>query len=413
MKIAFAVHLQQLVMSKECNQNTIRLLGDTGLWNVLPVLILDASTAVAESATTTVIKSLEQEAKITANETADESFVSLFLSEAFLGKLLTAGRNPKDSIRLVRVLSLWVSVAEKSDVIFNNLKNRGAYDDLVKVYLGEDILLKMNVMELALQLASFKAGINFIHSSDMLQQLIIDLNDDLTEDVIKVGLLDVISQLIEIEANSSSSLLVDNPIISTTIQKFVRSSDSTKILVGVKAWGRRTVAIGILDDTKLATQVANLMNHLSNTDISVAVLRAWTAVYSNLLTRSDGVSAPVEAVLLETLLPNVLRLFPSRPFPEIRTECYNLLSSVASVEVAMIEALSGLRTFLLDPQSDSGHEVLTAKHKFVKELLRYHSENGSVIKAIGADGVRMLKSFAKTGPFYVTSTEMSVDQVAG
>jgi len=127
----------------------------------------------------------------------------------------------------------------------------------------------------------------------------------------------------------------------------------------------------------------------------------------------EGASGPA-AEIWETaekrLLPLALRNLKAKPFPEVRSHTWRLLSVFAAkCHNAAQAALPSeeMRLFMLDFASETSTEARIAKHEFVVALVKHQSRlvHGCLEEKVG----EVLEEFARQGPHWQPHPQASVD----
>jgi hypothetical protein len=302
--------------------------------------------------------------------------------------------NGSETVR-VRVLALLIDAARRNPAdLLPALKTLGYVENILLTFLTNDLLVKLNGAMLVEALGSFPEGSRLLAEDDrLLSALEMEIADPLDETSENSVLL--------VLANLGRT---QNPLFWRKVENFI--SSPSRVLVGLRV-------LMALPPGHLRTREAALARPLLNSlDASnVEAVKAASECWSGLL----GIwsfSLASEAV------NKADRLLLSKPFPDVRTQLWRLLTEVISVFPAaesrkLVAKDTGVRKLLEDFKSEEDYEARRAKWGFVKKLVSVEN-----VKIMFDDSPNLFDSlvlYAKEGLAFapLVAKDVSVDQLVG
>ncbi|PFH33954.1 hypothetical protein BESB_071060 [Besnoitia besnoiti] len=372
----------------------VLLAAEAGLYQLLPGLLRDPDVGVASDASKVILASLD-----------GPEGVQLFTSEAFWQALTAAAASDNEMVK-IRVLALFVEAGRKSEELFNSLLARGAFAQLLNAFMTDDLLLKISLISLIEQLASYPRGANYIATSSIPLRLVGELADECLDDTSMVSLVYVIAEVIKQQPQLASEMFAaSNGLLPRTLEGLLSVSGATpqeknELCCAIAAWGSIAgSAPGYAAVSKAVPEFAAEMTaHFSGeTEVANLAMDAWTNVLNAL---SDPLG-PEMTDFMGPLVEAALKTHLSRPFGESRVHSYPLLRALCRWKPAVraLFASEELRRTLVDPFSEEASDAKYAKNAFLKKLVADHTE---WLAALIDEGyLSKLKTFADAGPFYV------------
>jgi len=293
----------------------------------------------------------------------------------------------------------------ESDV-FSVLAASGAFKRVLDAFLTDDILLKLNAVELMDALGSYQAGQEFLCRNGVPEQLAADLTDPMCDDSVRLCVARLLGFVLLREPSLIRAVLPSQQApFAQALAGFLDSRNITERLCALQAFGNIAAHQSGLEfflqwPEFLRTVVS--MTASSQNEACKAAMSAWANVLGN-QPRKDatGPNAEIWRVGGEQVLTLVLKNLSQKPFPDIRADTWRLLAVFASSQEAARKMLvsDDMREKLLDFSSDTASEAKIAKHEFVQALVQH---NGSWLGAFLDENIdAMLCEYAKQGPFWM------------
>jgi len=276
-------------------------------------------------------------------------------------------------------------------------------------FLTDDILLKLNAVELMDALGSYQAGQEFLSQHGVPEQLAADLSDPQGDASVRLCVVRILGFALLRNPSLMQTLLPNQQSsLAKAIAGFLDSRTPAERLVGLQAMGNIAVHQGGLQFFLQWPAVMNIVVSLPaspQNDICKEAMTAWT----NLLGRpppkdGDGASetdAEVWKLGHQQVLPMVLKTLSHKPFPDVRACSWRLLAALACSKDAARKMLVAdeMREKLLDFASETESGAKIAKHEFVKALVKHQ---GPWLAAFLDENIEMmLVEFAKQGPYWM------------
>jgi len=293
---------------------------------LLSSLLVDRDLSVGEQSATALLTAIKQR---------DEAITDCFFSDEVCGVFLQAIKCSSTEV-VLRVLHLIIEVGKITQTYFIKCRELGFYDAALDLNLTEDILLKLNCIELIENLGSGQFGAAFLVEKNISSKLLKDLEDPLGDSAYNCSLLRTLAFIIERDPSQMSEMFL-NETCETKLQQFLSGSESEKLCVMsvwssiVRAGGYDTLEERIPNISK---KIAEIAISSSSVALGVAAMRAFSSALV------AGVKIPTELIqtISEDLLPKSLTLLLRRPFPEWRISVYELYDVLLQFKF-MVEAL--------------------------------------------------------------------------
>eukprot|EP00921_Rhytidocystis_pertsovi_P009182 GHVQ01014774.1.p1 GENE.GHVQ01014774.1~~GHVQ01014774.1.p1 ORF type:complete len:377 (+),score=45.31 GHVQ01014774.1:762-1892(+) len=361
-----------------------------GLVSVLNTLASDEDLSIATSA---------GQALLELCRCHNQPVLDKLLRKEFMDPIEKGLHSSEDMEVKVRVFQLFVSLGAVSERAFEYFEER-IFKLLLSAYFSDDLLVKLNVVELINQLGQTPKGVEMLSREDMPRKLVRDLSPDaLLDDAGRVCVLNVISNILRMNPTLVEDLVKQNGTIMNTLEEFlICPRTHTNFIAlrrsGLYSWGnicstpQGLKAIESRPDlTALAAE--SLADSSCETSVPVASMCAWTSVLSSHRVVEDEVVLKVLSVILR------------QPFNDIRVHGYELLTALMMFPFAARRlCLSKDHVRLLtDFLSENDIHSKYAKHTLVKTIVSRHRE--WLTTEIDTDVLRDLDAFAAGGPFFV------------
>mmetsp|Transcript_1740 Transcript_1740/g.3865 ORF Transcript_1740/g.3865 Transcript_1740/m.3865 type:complete len:498 (+) Transcript_1740:117-1610(+) len=405
--------LQQLAVSG--GDEGVSRLSQHGLLDAVEGLLLDEDTGTAEAAAGVLRTVIEYKATRSMGLEAVKK-MQQSLNASSMG----------DTQR-IRILNLFVVLGRESESVFSSLEESGAYKMVLDSFITDDLLLKLNAVELMDALGSFLKGQEFLSRQGVPEKLAENLEDPMCDDSIRLCVVRLLGLIIRRTPEILERLLPSRDrVLAQHIAGMLESSgsDTTHRMTALNAWANISVSSvsGLAFWLNWEGRKNTLLSLVASTNNEVCkgAMAAWSVVLEDrppYATTHGGHEAPV--VLLwdiaeKELAPIVLKNLISKPFPDVRFHAWNLLALlVRSKTVAqMVMPSDEMREILLDFSSETESPARIGKHSFVKVIVAW---NGEWLASFLDEKVMwLLDEYAKQGPFWVphTVSAMVGDQAA-
>lgn len=386
--------VQQLGKLIDRGRPGVELAIEANLYRLLPGLLGDPDVGVASDAAKALVASL-----------CVPQGCEAFSSPACFQALISHAASRNEMVK-VRAFALFVEAGRKSEEIFNEMVNRGAFTVLLNAFATDDLLLKISLVSLIEQLASYPAGAKYLATSAIPRRLISELADESLDETSRVSLVHAVAEVIKQRPEIAAEMFqVEDGVLARTLADFQHSVPSTpqeksELCCAIAAWGSiASSPLGYAAVQKAVPVVgANVGGHFTGeTDVANLAMDAWSNVLNSL---PDPLAPDVIAAVVSLVEP-ACSTHVSRPFGESRAHSYPLLTALCRSRRAVqtIMGSEDIRRCLVDPFSDDSSDAKYAKNAFLKRLVADHLDwLGSVIE----EGyLTKLKKFADAGPFYV------------
>lgn len=309
-----------------------------------------------------------------ATKLALKGDMQAFTTEIF-PKLREQKPQASDEVRF-RILQVGLDAGKKGAHV------EEAYGWVLQEFFTEDLLIKLNSIELLGQLGTFPQGLEFIHNQGVTKKLVAELDNcfDLSLEVTIVRLLILLGR-------QDESML---PILKPRLLAY-QEGEQVHRLTFLFAFGH-LISAGWEECTQWPW-TANAKKELNavNEEIAKGAMAAWISAIPTL--------AKLRPELLEEVLPNVLKTIP-KPFAELRAFAWQFLETLIKTGLRPMQTkiLSSqeIRDNLLDFSQEMSYEPKIAKHGFVQALAQLPWIGDFLTPELQ----QVLGSYARGGPFY-------------
>lgn len=383
------------------NEAGAGLVASSGLFSELEVLTLDEEVGVAEAAARAICRSAVHQVGRDAIVGVD-GLLSRFL-------LRLQGSSISDTHR-IRVLHLFVELGRASESdLFPALDAAGAFRHVLGAFFTDDILLKLNAVELMDSLGSYQAGQELLSKRGIPEQLAGDLIDSFCDESVRFCVTRLLGFVILRNPSSMGTLLPNYQTpLAQSIRAFLESRSPQERACALQVFGNACVHQDGLAFFIRWPEVLNTIASLSaapQNEVCRQAMNAWYNVL-NCWTPSKDISAEGPGVEIwrfaeQYVLPSTLRCLTGKPFPEMREATWRLLAVFMRSQDAARKVLIAdeMREMLLDFASETASEPKIAKHEFVQSLVKHQ---GSWLAAFLDENIEMmLAEYAKQGPFWM------------
>jgi len=382
---------------------------DVGLLAACEQLLMDEDTGTGEAAAKTLCHATQWQLgrnAVLGSEKAPEG-----VAQRLLGRLSTL-----PDVQRVRTLHFFVELGRCSDVTFQALEAAGAYKEVLGAFFTDDILLKLNTVELMDALGVFQAGQDFLKQRGVPQQLASELTDPMNDSSVKVCVVRLLGLIISRSPESIEVLLPDReaPLAKTLVEFLDNRKDPTERMVALHTWGNVAGhAVGLaffLRWPEIMEMVISLAGAAQN-EICQVGMACWASVLNSFPAPENGVMEVDEAntpgpqqlwdVAEQRLLPQVLKNLTTKPFPELRAHTWRLLAVLTRSRSISQKQLTAeeMRDILFDFTSETTGEPRIAKHEFASALLLHQGSWLSGFLDESLDNI--LNEYVRQGPHWV------------
>jgi len=394
------------------SEDTAKRLADLGLLCACESLLLVEETGSAEAAAGVLKAAVSWPGSRPA---------ALEATERLLEQL------PKlDDTQRIRALSLFVELGRASEEAFAALEARGAYTQVLNAFFTDDILLKLNAVELMDSLGSYPAGQELLSRSGIPEKLVRELEDPYCDVSVRTCVIRLLGLVLRRCPDTMAVLLPNREApLAQAVAGLLESRDPTERLAGLNAWANISRhPSGLAFFLQWEGRLQAILGHVSSTqnEVCKGAIACWAAVMEDREPPPESASTPglelapeleLWKVAEERLLPLVLKVLEGKPFPDVRFHVWNLSALLVRSRTAAYQMVPSaqLRELLLDFSSESNSDARIAKHTFVKALLKHEDWLRQYLDESVAD---MLAEYARQGPHWVPRTAKALvgDQAA-
>jgi len=372
---------------------SVQKLLDLDLFQLCQQLLLDEETGVAETAAKAVCIGVASPAGQQALVTSPGS-----LADTLLQRLQDLPDVPR-----IRILALFVQLGRVGPEVFSSLEQKGAYEKVLGSFLTDDLLLKLNAVELMDALGSYEQGQDYLARSNVPQKLEADLMDPYCDGSVRLCVTRLLGFIAGRSGTAAELLLRSHEApFPQSIAGLLDSRDVTSRLCAIHAWATSTLqnkGLGFfLKWRPMLEEMVSLLGATQN-EIAKGAMDAWTIVLQA-RPPEDQEAAELWG-MAESLTGPVLKNLTNKPFPDVRPHTWQLLSVLCRSQKAAQKALqsSELRELLLNFQSEASTDARYAKHTLVKTLVDCHTHwMGGLLDSEVMD---LIIQFSEQGPYWV------------
>jgi len=383
-------------LAKEGGDAAIGRLAGHGLLEACEALLMDEDTGTAEAAAGTFRAVVQFPAWMESALGAVERL------QGRLGGLADVQR--------IRVLHLFVELGRASDDAFAALEGRGAYRQVLGAFLTDDILLKLNAVELMDALGSFPAGQDLLSREGLPQQLAQELLDPMCDDSVRLCVVRLLGLVLRRTPTTMEALLPGREApFAQNIAGMLESSNPGERLCALNAWADLSQhPAGLAFFLQWEGRLQTILSHVTSTqnEVCKGAMASWAVVLqdrpppASTQQQSEAPEILLWEIAERRLLPLVLKNLLAKPFPDVRCHVWQLLALLVQLKSAaqVVVPSTELRELLLDFSSEQNSEARIAKHAFVKALQRHDQWLDSFLDE---KVVELLAEFARQGPHWV------------
>jgi len=377
---------------------------EAGLFSLFEPLLLDEETGPAEEAGKAVHSVLQC--------SVGQQTILGSTSDSLLGRLQSRLRELPD-VQRIRALCLFVEMGRASEEVFTVLEERGAFSDVLGAFLTDDLLLKLNAVELMDAFGSYPAGQAFLGRQGVPEKLACDLQDPCCDSSVRICVTRLLGLVLRRTPSVASSLLPSHEApFPLSVAGLLDSRDPADKLCALNTWASASSGLDglsfFLRWKPLMQEILSLVASTKN-EIANGSMAAWAIVLEErdpphppgAGTQASGPETELWDMAESQLLPLVLKNLVSKPFPDVRPHTYRLLATLVRSQRALQQAVPSaeLRELLLDFSSESGTDAKIAKHQMVEIMLREHSNWLS--NFLDVQVYDLLQEYMKQGPHWV------------
>ncbi|KAJ8919045.1 hypothetical protein NQ315_016951 [Exocentrus adspersus] len=312
----------------------------------------------------------------------------------------------------LRVYEVVVNISKESEEHFSHMSSTGLISQMLEELDSNDVLFRMNVVELLTQLGLSRHGYKYLEVNGVLNKLFAFIDDN--EDPVLVQLCEPgILKFFGHMANwKPIELLSKYPKLFDRLFSNIESGDLTIVAVSLDTLG----VIGLTNAGKCALQsTGNKMTYAIKTIVKLLTsfptevrLRALNCL-ENLLTVEEHKNDILQITrkwygLFGDDPMEVILRYAKNPFSELKLAGLGILRAIAEQQWGQeeIHNTPGLVEFLLDRNLETIKECKEAKYEIVKCL--------STSTVFDQTTLKMFQEFVKEGPFYVHAvTEVALE----
>lgn len=391
--------IAELLVRMTRDEAGVRKISGAGLLIHTEAFVLDDETGIAEKGASVLQHAVQYESCHDAIFGAgDDGGIVQHLQKRLLDI---------NDIQQIRVLHLFVELGRASAPAFSILETRGAYKDVLDAFFTEDILMKLNSVEVMDTLGSYPRGQELLAKGAIPQQLAKDLSDPMCDDTVRLCVTRLLC-LVVLRTPDMFDILLPNRLepLPQAIAAYIHSTNPTERSHALHMWANVAVhpaGFKFFLEWQSILQLLLAQVRSPQNDVCKVAMSCWTSVVETHLSSMLQEASPVIQELLEKqLLPMALKNLTTKPFPDVRCCSWRLLATLVLVPAkSMAQKMltsDEIRELLLDFTSETAAEARRAKHEYVQALMKAH---GSWVGAfLGEDIHTLLDEFTKQGPFW-------------
>ncbi|GBP48613.1 26S proteasome non-ATPase regulatory subunit 5 [Eumeta japonica] len=318
-----------------------------------------------------------------------------------------------------------INIASKNSDYLNLCNQHGYIDHMLSELKSDDILFKLNILELLSRLVVTPHGISYLVEHGVLQMIsesISNLKNDPLGNILTPGYMKffgAIAHMYPREIFKNYPVLLDSlfEILESREQSVLPVALDTLGFVGSTVEGKLSLAALGSKYTSAVNKVCELIRN-SASDIKIRALFCMTSLISTEKDPTWPKSKPIDHRI--TLMTRewfrclsekpesmeALYGICKNPFPDIKLAGLNLLDAVCEYSWGqeLVARTPGFIEYLLDRSVDYTKECKEAKYEFMKRLCQSTSFDTSTILK--------LTQYVEQGPFF-TETIMQVAMEEG
>lgn len=300
-----------------------------------------------------------------------------------------------------------MELGRHSDEAFKTLDERGILKEVLGSFLTDDILLKLNGVELMDALGSFPAGQVFLSQQGLPAQLAQELVDPMCDDSVRLCVARLLGFVLLRNPGALDVLLPNREApFAQTIAGMLGSRDPAMRLCALDAWANVcSSSAGLVFFLRWPELFQELIAFVAapQNEVCKGAMACWAAVLEGRAPAEGAAGETPEAAIWAAaearVLPLALKNLPGKPFPDVRELTWRLLGVLVASRPCAQRILPSeeMRNILLDFTSETTSSARIAKHDFCKALVK-HPWVGAFLDA-NVDEV--LEEYARQGPHWV------------
>ncbi|CAD2099799.1 conserved Plasmodium protein, unknown function [Plasmodium vinckei] len=251
------------------------------------------------------------------------------------------------------------------------------YKYLIIIYLKNDLLLKINVLEIFSKLAQNKYFCDAFENTYFLHIILNDLNN-LDEDILHINILNSLisysnmsPQLLNVVINAHSNCLIKkiNDYISDT-----SCINNEKLIIGLKAFGyffsiNEASKIFLSINPNIYVTVINTINTHAHTNVLRHAINIWIKILPYEYNNSDF----FKKIVHDFLFKKIITILKEISDTIIQINIYELLQKIINYDIAeLIINEQWLIKSLQDSFESNTYELKMSRYNFFKSLYKVH-----------------------------------------
>jgi len=314
-------------------------------------------------------------------------------------------------IRL-RVNELFIEISAHSEPCMQALESAGLLSQILQDLDNNDVLLKMNVIELLSQLVVTKHGYIYLESHGVITKIFKHFEDDgdpITAQLCEPGILKFFGHMAHWKP---TEIISKYPVVIDKLFANIQSDDYILLGTSLDTLGH------IAETNEGKYTLESTGNKMLNTIKSISS-RTSTFMTDMRIRALNCVESLMRIVEFDSRITNLVRKWymamgdnpidwiyklAQNPFNEIRVAAFGVLNAMAAHHWGQesFRSTPGFMEFLLDRRSETFKECKEAKYEIVKIL--------STSAVFDHSTQIRLQEFVKEGPFYVQAlTEVAIE----
>ncbi|GAB5592201.1 hypothetical protein Unana1_07101 [Umbelopsis nana] len=334
-------------------------------------------------------------------EGSDEFFSQQSIS------ILTAISTINETVKF-RVYELLVKVAGSSDKSFERAENEMLLAGLIAEVKSDDVLIKINAIEMFMEMAASHAGYQFLKKAKLLEYLVgLMKNEDGAESSLSVcAAIKFFGRLSSIEGVDASDVDAELGVVDTW--KNILSNGQDEVLIVTIATvglvGSSAKGLKALNDKSLLKEFSTNFRSSAG-HIKVGYLQSFSQLFGAHRTQP---SEPDVEKITEDLFHSIggssgpieqLISLARQPLEEMRVATFAVLESVATHEWGQRELTKSNKfvDYILNRTTETAHYGKTWKFSIVRALTVTPNAEANIDPMV----LRRLAKYVKEGPFYL------------
>ncbi|XP_050296589.1 26S proteasome non-ATPase regulatory subunit 5 [Anthonomus grandis grandis] len=309
----------------------------------------------------------------------------------------------------LRVYEVIINISKKAPFCLENFTKVGLVPKILAELDNDDILLKMNIIEILCHLAEKEHGFFYLDQNGVLDKIFALTNDDdITSQLCKPGVIKFFGR---VGIKKPRELVAKYPALLDYLYSNIESSDLTIVGVSLDAIGHigstpfgkiALSSTGAKIDGTIKT-VFKLLSSLP-TETRIRALNCLQNLFHS--ERCDTVQLSERWYgLLGPDATDVIVRYAKNPFSELKLAGLGILKSLSEQHWGqeVIKNTPGLIEFLLDRNVETDKDCKEAKFDIVRNLSRSH-------EVFDIHTLEKFQQYVKEGPFYVQAvTEVAIE----